>query len=250
MTALEILQSRQRIDLLVTDVGLPGLNGRQLADAAARVRPGPEGAVHDRLCRERRHRRRLPGAGHGDDHQALRHKDYEHHIKRTSWRPRGERQSVHYKPPSRRSEGLKVFDGGAGVEEQPAGPSVLSSPARRTTSSTPGLSPTSQTSRRARPSAFRPRSSIWRAEYLECPARRLRSSATTRGLCRAHEGRDPVGHVWALTKKSRPSGPHDQQALEGLVVGMLRESGRRNIAPRLRPMTETRGWSPSGSPGR
>jgi CheY-like chemotaxis protein len=32
--ALRILQSQQRVDLLVTDIGLPGLNGRQLADAA------------------------------------------------------------------------------------------------------------------------------------------------------------------------------------------------------------------------
>jgi signal transduction histidine kinase/ActR/RegA family two-component response regulator len=32
--ALRILQSPQRVDLLVTDIGLPGLNGRQLADAA------------------------------------------------------------------------------------------------------------------------------------------------------------------------------------------------------------------------
>jgi CheY-like chemotaxis protein len=31
---LRILQSPQRIDLLVTDIGLPELNGRQLADAA------------------------------------------------------------------------------------------------------------------------------------------------------------------------------------------------------------------------
>ena len=32
--ALRILQSSQRVDLLVSDIGLPGLNGRQLADAA------------------------------------------------------------------------------------------------------------------------------------------------------------------------------------------------------------------------
>jgi CheY-like chemotaxis protein len=37
--ALRILQSSQRIDLLVTDIGLPELNGRQLADAARLNRP-------------------------------------------------------------------------------------------------------------------------------------------------------------------------------------------------------------------
>ena len=38
---LKILQSEARVDLLVTDVGLPGgLNGRQLADAARLKRPG------------------------------------------------------------------------------------------------------------------------------------------------------------------------------------------------------------------
>jgi PAS domain S-box-containing protein len=36
---LDILQSSRRIDLLITDVGLPGLNGRQLADAARARRP-------------------------------------------------------------------------------------------------------------------------------------------------------------------------------------------------------------------
>ena len=37
--ALRILESGQPIDLLVTDVGLPGLNGRQLADLAREKRP-------------------------------------------------------------------------------------------------------------------------------------------------------------------------------------------------------------------
>ncbi len=38
-SGLKVLQSRRRIDLLVSDIGLPGLNGRQLADAAREHRP-------------------------------------------------------------------------------------------------------------------------------------------------------------------------------------------------------------------
>lgn len=37
-SGLAILQSPQRIDLLVTDIGLPGLDGRQMADAARKTR--------------------------------------------------------------------------------------------------------------------------------------------------------------------------------------------------------------------
>ena len=40
LAGLKVLQSRERVDLLVTDVGLPGLNGRQLADHARTTRPG------------------------------------------------------------------------------------------------------------------------------------------------------------------------------------------------------------------
>ena len=36
---LEFLQSKRRIDLLITDIGLPGLNGRQVADAGRALRP-------------------------------------------------------------------------------------------------------------------------------------------------------------------------------------------------------------------
>ncbi|MCB5177211.1 hybrid sensor histidine kinase/response regulator [Microvirga lenta] len=39
-SGLKMLESKQRVDLLVTDVGLPGLNGRQLADHARLTRPG------------------------------------------------------------------------------------------------------------------------------------------------------------------------------------------------------------------
>ena len=38
--ALAILQSDRKIDLLISDVGLPGLNGRQLAEIARQDRPG------------------------------------------------------------------------------------------------------------------------------------------------------------------------------------------------------------------
>jgi CheY-like chemotaxis protein len=40
VAGLKILQGTARIDLLITDVGLPGgLNGRQMADAARQFRP-------------------------------------------------------------------------------------------------------------------------------------------------------------------------------------------------------------------
>jgi DNA-binding response OmpR family regulator len=37
---LRALQQEGAFDLLVTDVGLPGLNGRQIADAARAIHPG------------------------------------------------------------------------------------------------------------------------------------------------------------------------------------------------------------------
>lgn len=39
-SGLAILQSERRIDLLITDIGLPGLNGRQVADGGRASRPG------------------------------------------------------------------------------------------------------------------------------------------------------------------------------------------------------------------
>ncbi|GGM18420.1 hypothetical protein GCM10009425_31770 [Pseudomonas asuensis] len=38
-SAIPILESHQRIDLMISDVGLPGLNGRQLAEIARQFRP-------------------------------------------------------------------------------------------------------------------------------------------------------------------------------------------------------------------
>ena len=37
--ALKILDSKQRVDLLISDIGLPGLNGRQIVDSARETRP-------------------------------------------------------------------------------------------------------------------------------------------------------------------------------------------------------------------
>jgi CheY-like chemotaxis protein len=55
--AMQVLHATERIDLLVTDVGLPGQNGRQLADAVRAERPelpvilmtGYAGTALDRL---------------------------------------------------------------------------------------------------------------------------------------------------------------------------------------------------------
>ena len=38
-TALPIIESDQRIDLLISDVGLPGMNGRQMAEIGRQIRP-------------------------------------------------------------------------------------------------------------------------------------------------------------------------------------------------------------------
>ncbi len=40
ISAMPIIESGQRIDLLISDVGLPGMNGRQLAEIGRQVRPG------------------------------------------------------------------------------------------------------------------------------------------------------------------------------------------------------------------
>jgi CheY-like chemotaxis protein len=40
ITALAMLEKLSSVDLLFTDVGLPGMNGRQLAEQARQHRPG------------------------------------------------------------------------------------------------------------------------------------------------------------------------------------------------------------------
>ena len=39
-SAAKVLESDVRVDLVITDVGMPGMNGRQLADAGREARPG------------------------------------------------------------------------------------------------------------------------------------------------------------------------------------------------------------------
>lgn len=40
LAALDLMHSDERVDLLLTDMGLPGMDGRRLAEAARRLRPG------------------------------------------------------------------------------------------------------------------------------------------------------------------------------------------------------------------
>ena len=38
-SGLQILNQDSRVDLLITDIGLPGMNGREFADQARNIRP-------------------------------------------------------------------------------------------------------------------------------------------------------------------------------------------------------------------
>ena len=71
-SGLRILRCDARIDLLVTDVGLPGMNGRQLADQARETRPDLKILFITGYAESVAIVGRLSAAGHGDDHQAVR----------------------------------------------------------------------------------------------------------------------------------------------------------------------------------
>ncbi len=62
--------SERRIDLLVTDVGLPGMNGRQVADTAREHRPDLKVLFITGYARKRRHGAGVSRARHGNGHQS------------------------------------------------------------------------------------------------------------------------------------------------------------------------------------
>ncbi len=71
-TGLKILQSEVRIDLLITDVGLPGgMNGRQIADAARVSRPELKVLFITGYAENARGRQRAPRGRDGNSHQAV-----------------------------------------------------------------------------------------------------------------------------------------------------------------------------------
>ena len=76
VSGLKVLQSDVRIDLLITDVGLPGgMNGRQMADAARRVRPKLRVLFITGYAENAAHRQRPPGTRHARPDQAIRDGD-------------------------------------------------------------------------------------------------------------------------------------------------------------------------------
>jgi len=72
-SGLKVLQSDHRVDLPVTDVGLPGSQRPPARRRGARTATRPEGAVHHGLCRQRRRQQRRARSWQGDPAQAVRH---------------------------------------------------------------------------------------------------------------------------------------------------------------------------------
>jgi len=69
--ALPILASDIRLDLMITDVGLPGAERAAARRDGAAAPPGAEGALRHRLRRTRHHPRRISRAGDEDGDQAV-----------------------------------------------------------------------------------------------------------------------------------------------------------------------------------
>ena len=72
---------------------------------------------------------------------------------------------------------------------------------------------------------------------------RLMSSASTRGLYCATSALICSATYCALTKNRRPSGRTISRPSKVSSSGCSGDSGRSTSAPRLRPMTDTRGWA-------
>jgi CheY-like chemotaxis protein len=73
VTGLKLLQSNIRIDLLVSDVGLPGgMNGRQMADAARESRPDLRVLFITGYAENFRDQQRPSRARHAGDDQTVR----------------------------------------------------------------------------------------------------------------------------------------------------------------------------------
>jgi hypothetical protein len=71
--ALKFYSRMVHLNLLITDIGLPGgMNSRQVAESRAGDTPRSEGFVHNRICRECRHRTWASRRRNAGDGQAFR----------------------------------------------------------------------------------------------------------------------------------------------------------------------------------
>ena len=70
--ALPMLTSNTPLDLLITDVGLPGMNGRQIAEIARQHRPDLKILFVTGYAEHATGHAPFLGAGHGDGDQAVR----------------------------------------------------------------------------------------------------------------------------------------------------------------------------------
>ena len=128
---------------------------------------------------------------------------------------------------------LIAFDRRAGVEQHALAAESLGQPGMsHDLQHAADSSPPARRRRRARSRVALPSISACNAEY-SMSGTRLMSSASTRGLCCATSASICSATILRVDEEEASLRPHDQQALEGLVVGVFGRQRSQHIGAAL-----------------